>query len=104
VILNTSKHVKDAASVLFFQGSLVISYIFFYDLLCLQESEKTFQTNQVEFEEVQVHLNELKQSKILTSPEFQEEFQDDCKEIAIDRAQILKQTRDHKNKYVLNET
>ena len=66
-----------------------------------QECEKTFHTNQVKFEEVQVHLNEVKQSKILTSPEFKEEFQDDCKDIAIDRAQILKQTKEHKNKYVL---
>lgn len=64
----------------------------------MQESEKTFHANQVEFEEIQVHMNEMKQSKILTSPEFEEQFQDDCKDIAIDRAQILKQTRDHKNR------
>ena len=67
-------------------------------MFSLQECEKTFHTNQVEFEVVQVHLNDVKQSKILTSLEFQEEFQHDCKEIAIERAQILKQTRDHKNK------
>ena len=67
-------------------------------MFCSQESEETFRTNQVKFEEVQVDLNELKQSKILTSPEFQEQFQDECKDIAIDRAQVLKQTRDHKNK------
>ena len=67
-------------------------------MFCFQESEETFRTNQVKFEEVQVDLNELKQSKILTSPEFQEQFQDECKDIAIDRAQVLKQTRDYKNK------
>ncbi|XP_028414728.1 nuclear anchorage protein 1-like isoform X2 [Dendronephthya gigantea] len=67
-------------------------------LSALENNEETFQTNQVQFEEVQVHLNELKKNKILTAPEFQEQFQDDCKDIAIERAQILKQTKDHKNK------